>query len=144
MKTALLVTTSCAMMVLSCADARAQDTNRVPDVDRSVCAVDSAVRADVQERLLLGLQPPDKVPKFSTTYSHWGFPAPGQPPATRFGSTQAGVPKTNTLGDDPASGDRSVSTFEAGAQSPNSAVWPARFTDPVSSALESGAHASPQ
>jgi hypothetical protein len=74
-----------ALMAFVCADARAQDTSRVPDVQQEVSETDPSVHADVLEPAKEQPQLPRKYNRQPASYSRWAFQTANQPPATRFG-----------------------------------------------------------
>jgi hypothetical protein len=83
MITTRLMMLLCLAGSVICSAVRAQDTSRVPEVDRSVKAVDPSVHADSQEISVpeQDLSKPTKVPE---TYSRWGKMSGEQFSATRF------------------------------------------------------------
>jgi hypothetical protein len=116
-----------AAMALSCSLSRAQDTNRVPDINQGVDAIDPSVQADVEEPVKEKPQPSEKQSKRPTTYSRWSFQSPGQPPATRFWPIR-NPNSANTVG---TRSDGKSLLFHAETEPPASTSWPARGTDPT-------------
>ena len=119
-----------AVMTLSCALAHAQgqdtDTNRVPDINQGVDAIDPSVHTDVEERAKERSKPSEKLSKRPTTYSRWSFQSTDQPPATRF--WPAGNPNSATTVGTRSDGKSLL--FHAETEPPASTSWPARGTDP--------------
>jgi len=127
-------------MTLSCALARAQDTNRVPDINQGVDAIDPSVHTDVEERVKEKPQPSEKLSKRPTTYSRWSFQSTGQPPATRFWPVGNPISAT-TVG---THSDGKSLLFHAETEPPASTSWPARGTDPTVTLPRDGNSGKPQ
>ena len=94
MKTGILTAALGATLALSCASTRAQDTSRVPDLNKGADAVDASVHADVEETAHQQPQPLRETAKLPATYSRWGFSSSDQLPATRFWPAQFSIPAT--------------------------------------------------
>lgn len=74
---------TCVLVVLSCAHARAQDANRVPDTETDIKAVDGSVHAAIgTEAEPAPLQQP--VERSVSSSSQWGIRSGGQPALTQF------------------------------------------------------------
>ena len=122
-KTNLLIF-GCWVTLVSCGNAVAQDTSRVPDMDQSVRGVDASVHVGLDEvKLQPPLPPPPQAPvKQPSANSRWGFAPSGQSPTIRFGPAPASSAgsiaspndgDTNPLGGNfslPASGQHVVPT----------------------------------
>jgi hypothetical protein len=121
-----IVVAVCSTIVLFCAGARAQDTNRVPDLDNSVKAVEGSVHADTQEPVLPDLQLSQKLTKGQTPYSRWGFPTADETSATRFWAANTATPAVTSTGDDASTTGSGAISFQAGTQGAASSLWPAR------------------
>jgi hypothetical protein len=116
-----------AVMALSCSLARGQDSNRVPDINQGVDAIDPSVQADVEEGVKEEPQAPEKLRKRPPTYSRWSFQSAGQPPATRFWPVQA-TTSPATVG---ARSDGKSLLFHTETEPPASTSWPASGTNPT-------------
>jgi hypothetical protein len=130
MKTAIFIAAFWAFVALSCANACAQDTNRVPDIIQGVDAVDASIHTDLVEKALQEPQPSQEPVKLPTTYSRWAFNSSGQLPATQSWPVHANI-TTSTVA--PADGKSPLTfgsaSFRAGAQPPASAGWSSHATD---------------
>ena len=76
-----MVTLSWTMVVFVGAFAHAQDTRRVPDINRDVSAVDNSARRDINERR----PQPSQAPRNSTSYSRWSLQRTTEVPSSQFG-----------------------------------------------------------
>ena len=104
-----MVTLSWTVVALVGVFAHAQDTGRVPDIDRDVSAVGNSARLDVDERPRQAQQ--SQGLRNSTSYSRWSLP-----PTSEASSSQFGAPAK--------SGDRSTA-----AKPPSQmGVWPSALT----------------
>jgi len=131
MKNHLLIPACWLSLVIPGGVVRAQDTNRVPDLNQGVDAVDASVHAGVDEITVQDSQPSPAPLKPPTTSSHWGFTASGQPPATQFWPARASLTTpTRTQSDDKTALPPTRPSFQAGGQPPSSTSWSARPGDP--------------
>lgn len=130
MKTAIFIAAFGATMVLSCASASAQGTNRVPNINQGADAVDASVHADAEEQGLQERQLSQEHVKLPTTYSRWAFNFSGQPLATQsWGAHTIIIPSIGASGDGESPSILSPS-FQAGARPLPSTVWSVRSSAP--------------
>ena len=132
MKTGILIVACWTALALSCGAARAQDTNRVPDINQGVNAVDASVHAGVGDGTLQEPQPSQDPVKLPTTYSRWAFSPSGHPPSTQYWPAHAKIPPSAAAhGDGESPSTHSTPSFQAVARPLASIVWSARFSNPT-------------
>jgi hypothetical protein len=131
MKNQLMILACWLSLVIPSGAIRAQDTNRVPDLNKGVDAVDASVHAGVDEITLQDPQPSQETLKPPTTSSHWGFASSGQPPATQYWPARASLATSSgTQSDGKTALAPTSPSFQAGGQQPPSTRWSARPGDP--------------
>jgi hypothetical protein len=83
-KTGIFITACWITMALSCGDACAQDTGRVPDTNPQAAApVDASIQAGVEEARKPQPQP-QRTKKPPASYSKWGFQSANQASGNQF------------------------------------------------------------
>jgi hypothetical protein len=126
------------LITLSCANARAQDTNRIKETKQDIVSVDASVRAGIDERVAQQPQLFQKPSKSEATHSRWAFPSANQPRATRFWPAPATTPGPAAPSDSNNPAALSSLSFRPGTQIPASTVRADRATDsettPISNA----------
>jgi hypothetical protein len=97
--------------------ALAQDTGRVPDINRDVSAIDNSARLDADE--LPKQAPPSQSNRKSMPYSRWSLQPTGEAPRSQFGApAKAGDPST-----------AANSSSQIGMQPSASTTWSHRAAD---------------
>ena len=121
-KIGILITACWVTMALSCAEARPQDTSRVPDTNpQPATDVDASVHADVQDGAKQQPLPPAQPNKRTATYSKWGFPSTSQSTTTQFRP-----PQTATSDAAGSANAKNLSTFSgAPSRATDSTITPA-------------------
>ena len=96
MNTRTLIMACWTFLVISCGPLRAQDMNRVPDMNQGVDGVDASVHSDVEDKGQLNQQqqPAQEPVKPPPTYSRWGITSSGQPPATQYWPAHSVTPNS--------------------------------------------------
>lgn len=131
MKNHLLISACWLSLVIPGGVVRAQDTNRVPDLNQGVDAVDASVHAGVDEITVQDPQPAQEPLKPPTTSSRWGFAPSGQPPATQFRHARASIAtSTGTQSDGKSALTPTGPSFQAAGQPPSSTSWSVHPSDP--------------
>lgn len=130
-KNHLLIVACWLSLVIPSATARAQDTNRVPDLNKGVDAVDASVHAGLDEIAVQDPQHTQEPLKPPTTSSHWGFASSGQAPAAHYWPARASLATSTGTQSDVKSALAPIGpSFQAGGQPPSSS-WSARPGDPL-------------
>jgi hypothetical protein len=124
MKASIFIATCCAEIALSCASARAQDTNRV-QANLDASSVVASIQTDVAERRKQA-QPYQKPSRLPTNYSRWAFQSVNQPPAIQFWSTQATTRTSGAAADGNNPSALGSTAFHRGMQTSASTAWPDR------------------
>jgi hypothetical protein len=138
MKTRLFKVTCLLTCAISCGAACAQDTNRVPDLNQGVAAVDESVHAGVDE--VAPQTPPSNsgTVKAPATYSHWGITPSSESPATQYWPAHASTTTSaNTSTDVKGALPRTSTSHQAGTQPPSSAISAAHARINISAQTQS-------
>jgi hypothetical protein len=132
MKTGIFIAAFWATVALSCANACAQDANRVAGDIQGIDAVDASVHSEVIDRALQEPQSSMARVKPPTIYSRWAFSTISQPLATRYWPPQT-IISTSTAAQDDGERPSTLSgpSFQAGAQVLKYSDWSVRSSDPT-------------